>query len=130
MERSIERLFLFVKMDYASKRDDFVPASMNFNTVKNSDSAHLKIFLDFKEDICNYPNDFVVSIRTVITIYGFGDIHASHCRARFHHTQPDHCAFWNRPKIRFLGLFFLFTVAYACHRIDHSACIRQEKTQP
>jgi len=47
MERSIERPFLFVKMDYALKQDDFVPASMNFNAVKNSDFAHSKIFLDF-----------------------------------------------------------------------------------
>jgi len=71
MERSIERLFLFVKMDYASKQDDFVPCQMNFSAVKNSDSAYSKIFLDFMENICNYPKIVVVSIRTVIIIYGF-----------------------------------------------------------
>jgi len=48
-------------MDYASKQDDFVSASMNFNTVKNSDSTLLKIFLDFEEDICNYLERFLSS---------------------------------------------------------------------
>jgi hypothetical protein len=30
---------------------------MNFNAVKNSDFAHSKIFLDFMENICNYPRN-------------------------------------------------------------------------